>query len=221
MPSPSLVIKFYLFYHQNISRIHHIASTSVVTPLTSHFSPLTALLTLLFRCHPPKNVIHQTSGWVTLITQTLPISPHYLKNQVQTLCISIKTEPFSALLYLHAHCTLSKPFFFLYKLSESSEELSPWWYLPPLPSKTHHDDHPPSFTQIVLDISEPLALTVDCKLKNWALILSAFPNIPYSLIPSQCLVHCLKLTTLLADAYIGNPSPFMPKKSTLTMYSSN
>lgn len=61
---------------------------------------------------PPKNVIHQTSGWVTLITQTLPISPHYLKNQVQTLCISIKTEPFSALLYLHAHCTLSKPFFF-------------------------------------------------------------------------------------------------------------
>lgn len=112
MPSPSLVIKFYLFYHQNISRIHHIASTSVVTPLTSHFSPLTALLTLLFRCHPPKNVIHQTSGWVTLITQTLPISPHYLKNQVQTLCISIKTEPFSALLYLHAHCTLSKPFFF-------------------------------------------------------------------------------------------------------------
>lgn len=54
MPSPSLVIKFYLFYHQNISRIHHIASTSVVTPLTSHFSPLTALLTLLFRCHPPQ-----------------------------------------------------------------------------------------------------------------------------------------------------------------------
>lgn len=116
--------KFYVFYHHNISHTCPITSTSVVTPLVSHLNynspPSVLLASISFPFCCPKDVI-QRPAWVTVVIQKLPTFPHCLKNQVQTLCLSFKTQPFSELCYLRAQCSLYiNLLLFLQSLSASS-----------------------------------------------------------------------------------------------------